>query len=45
MHSIFTSTREYSVDPGRNAPLTAPSRYNKGDIVLGLEFGDHIGDW
>lgn len=20
-------------------------RYNKGDIVLGMEFGDHIGDW
>lgn len=20
-------------------------RYNKGNKVLGLEFGDHIGDW
>lgn len=20
-------------------------RYNKGDKVLGMEFGDHLGDW
>jgi hypothetical protein len=25
--------------------LTDLIRYNKGDEVLGMEFGDHIGDW
>jgi hypothetical protein len=25
--------------------LTDLIRYNKGDKVLGMEFGDHIGDW
>lgn len=44
MHSTFTSTRE-SFSMLFDDPLVDPSRYNKGDKVLGLEFGDHIGDW
>lgn len=50
MYSTFTSMRMYSL-PGAmmsNKQVLKPrprSRYNKGDKVLGREFGDHIGDW
>jgi hypothetical protein len=43
MRFIFTSTRECS--SFELLIFTDLTRYNKGDKVLGLEFGDHIGDW
>jgi hypothetical protein len=30
---------------GKGTPTDWNRRYNKGDKVLGLEFGDHMGDW
>lgn len=47
MHSTFISMRKpdayaNSYGNGGNSPQY---RYNKGNKVLGLEFGDHIGDW
>lgn len=47
MLSTSTFTRELQAHP-QSKLLSSSDKsysYNKGDKVVGLEFGDHIGDW
>jgi hypothetical protein len=41
---IFTFIREFSHRVLMGG-LTEMCRFNKGDIVLGVVWGDHVGDW
>ena len=46
--SLFLSTRDilrlgYAL--GTGLTLMPNNRYNRGDVVFGKEFGDHVGDW
>lgn len=52
MRFIFIFMREYTVQHckvhvqrDQLTNYTTICRYNQGDIVLGMEFGDHVGDW